>query len=280
MPGDLIIFDLAKLGEAAKTLIEKIGNAGWVLYEPYYVERMAEAEVAAERMRALGHVETRALLRLTHQVERKQRNVAQVTAGAIPLLGTDAKPQDVDEDWLAFLFERAKLVSDSEMQSLWSRLLAGEVNSPGAFSRRTLQVVASLEKRDAHLITALCRFVWVIRQDWQPVVVDPTAKVYTDAGINFDTLVHLDALGIVRFESAINLMLEEMPSTFEASYFDTRFSMELPGTTNGNLPVGTVALTSVGKELVRIAGASQVDGFPEYCIGHYWPRFRVTVSRV
>src|ERR1700682_4064152 len=151
--GDVTLIDLGKLSAVAKVLVEKIASAGWLLIEPTQIRRVAAAEVAAERIRALGQIETRALVRLAHAEERKPRNAAQVTAGAIPLLGVDAKPQDVDEDWLAFLFERAKLVSDAEMQSLWSRILAGEVNSPGAFSRHTLQVVSGLDKRDAHLIT-------------------------------------------------------------------------------------------------------------------------------
>lgn len=184
MGGDVTIFDLDKIGEAAKALVEKIAGAGWVLYEPRYVKTMAKAEVEADRTRALGAIETRALVSLAHAQERKQRNVAQVTAGAIPLLSADAKPQDADEDWPAFLFERAKLVSDAEMQSLWSRILAGEVNSPGAFSRRTLQVVAALEKRDAHLVTALWGFVWTMGSERIPVVNDVLAKIYRDVGIN------------------------------------------------------------------------------------------------
>jgi hypothetical protein len=285
MPGDVTLISLDELGKAGKALVEKIAGAGWVLYEPYHVQRMAAAQVAADRIRALGDIETsalakRALVRLVRQEERKQRNVEQVTAGAIPLLRADAKPHEVEEDWLASLFEHASRVSDAEMQALWSRILAGQVNSPGAFSRRTLQVVSALEKRDAHLVTALCRFVWTIGQDLQPIVHDPSARVYTDTGINFATLVHLDALGIVRFEPAIHLSIEGMPSTFEASYFDTRFSMELHGSRQGSLLVGSVALTSVGKELVHIAGASPVDGFAEYCIGDYWIRLGVTAARL
>jgi hypothetical protein len=281
MPGDLVIFDLGKLGEAAKTLVERAANAGWVLHEPTYIRRKAQAEVDADRIRSLGEVRNAALVdRALAREERKQRNAARVTAGAIGLLKADAKPQEVNEDWLAHLFEHASLVSDSEMQSLWSKILAGEANSPGTFSRRTLQVVSALEKRDAHLITALCRFVWVISDEWQPIVHDFTARVYTDADINFDTLVHLDALGIVRFEPAGHIVLERMRSPFEASYFGARFSMELPDTASSKLHVGTVALTSVGKELARISGASSVDGFAEYCIGHFWPLFRVTASHL
>src|SRR5258708_2888494 len=142
----VVVFDLGKASDVAKTLVEKIAGAGWVLFEPRQIKRLATAEVEANRIRALGDIETsalarRALVRLARQEERKQRNVEQIAADAIPLLNSEAKPKDLDEDWLATFFERASLVSDSEMQSAWSRILAGEVNKPGTFSRRTLQIV-------------------------------------------------------------------------------------------------------------------------------------------
>ena len=51
------------------------------------------------------------------------------------------------------------------MQSLWARLLAGEANQPGTFSKRTVELVASLDKSDAQLFTGLCRFAWFVGED-------------------------------------------------------------------------------------------------------------------
>jgi hypothetical protein len=216
---------------------------------------------------------------LAHEETRKQRNAEQVTAGAIPLLGADAKPDKVGEDWLAFLFERANLVSDVEMQSLWSRILAGEVNAPGTFSRRTLQVVSSLEKRDAHLITALCGFVWRMGSESIPVVNDVRAKIFVENGITFASLTHLDALGIVRFDNSVGFRIQGLAQRFEISYFGARFGIELPHPSS-DFVVGSVLLTSVGQELARISGATPVDGYPEHCIGTIWVLHRATVTRL
>ena len=35
----------------------------------------------------------------------------------------------MEEDWIANFFDKCRIVSDSEMQSLWARVLAGEANA-------------------------------------------------------------------------------------------------------------------------------------------------------
>ena len=72
-----------------------------------------------------------------------------MVAQAIPELEGDAKPDEIDNDWMTRFFEASKLVSDKEMQSLWARLLAGEANKSGTFSKRTIDQVPNLEKSDA-----------------------------------------------------------------------------------------------------------------------------------
>lgn len=73
------------------------------------------------------------------------------------------------------------------MQSLWSRVLAGEANQPGAFAKRTVNLLADLDKEDAILFVQLCGFGWMIGN----VVPLIQASIYNDLGINFNTLSHL-----------------------------------------------------------------------------------------
>ena len=92
--------------------------------------------------------------RLVHQEARKQENIEQITAAAAASLTEEAKVHDLEADWVAHFFKQCDTVSDKEMQSLWSRLLAGEATSPGTFSKRTVDFIASIDKKDAALFTA------------------------------------------------------------------------------------------------------------------------------
>jgi len=55
--GEMNVFDIGKFGEVAKILVQKIAGAGWLIYEPVHVKRMAAADVAADRIRQLGQIE-------------------------------------------------------------------------------------------------------------------------------------------------------------------------------------------------------------------------------
>ena len=46
------------------------------------------------------------------------------------------------------------------MQILWARVLAGEANAPGTYSKRTVNLLSDFDKSDAELFTKLCGFGW------------------------------------------------------------------------------------------------------------------------
>ena len=52
----------------------------------------------------------------------KQRNIESITAKALPQVEESATPQNIENDWIANFFDKSRLISDDEMQVLWSRL--------------------------------------------------------------------------------------------------------------------------------------------------------------
>jgi hypothetical protein len=82
---------------------------------------------------------------------QKQRNIEAITQQALPLLNEESDPRNVDNDWIANFFDKSRIVSDNEMQILWARILAGEANAPGQYSKRSVNLLSSFDKRDAQL---------------------------------------------------------------------------------------------------------------------------------
>ena len=109
-----------------------------------------------------------------------------VTAKALLQLNENAEPDSVEDDWLVNFFDKSRIVSDNEMQDLWSRVLAGEANTPGTYSKRTVNFLSDLDKVDAELFTKLCGFGWMIG-DFMPLVFDVQAGIYNKHGVNFGT---------------------------------------------------------------------------------------------
>src|SRR6266542_4826978 len=89
---------------------------------------------------------TRAMHRFIEEEAHRQKNIEDITAKALPQLEEGAKPDAMEDDWVTNFFDKSRIVSDTQMQDLWSRVLAGEANTPGAYSKRTVNFLSDLDK--------------------------------------------------------------------------------------------------------------------------------------
>ena len=103
------------------------------------------------------------------------------------------------------------------MQTLWAKILAGQANAPGAFRKGVLQTVSLLEKEDANLFVKLCQFEFDI-DGFTPVIFDAQGEIYNRHGITFDTISHLDDIGLITFNSMAAFSRIGMPDTFQINY--------------------------------------------------------------
>ena len=93
---------------------------------------------------------------------KREVNVAKSVIAAEEALANDDQEvpeQQVDEDWLFSWRDYASRVSSEELQSLWGKVLAGEVKKPGSYSIRTLDFLKALSKSEAELIARVAQFV-------------------------------------------------------------------------------------------------------------------------
>ena len=266
--GDLI--NLGDLSKPATVLVEKVCNAVGIVYEPTRIRRKAQAEAQAAQILAAGQIEVdalqrRALERLVHQEARKQDNIESITAQAARALPPTAKVESLDEDWVAHFFKQCDTVSNAEMQSLWSKLLAGEAAVPGTYSRRTVDLVSTLDKADATLFTALGQFVWIIG-DANPLIYDVNDEIYKTGGITFESLKHLDAIGLISFESLGGYQRQGFKKQAVAFYYGQPTLLEFPADIDNQMEVGHALLTSAGKQLMSICGSQRSERFYEYVI--------------
>jgi hypothetical protein len=159
----MAVIDLSNLTEPAKVLVERVSDLIGGALRPHQIRRIAEAEADARMTATVAELQAESLRRRTAQrwlaeEEDKQKNMEEIAAAAIPQIENGAKPEKIERDWLVNFFDKSRLTSDQEMQQLWAKILAGEANAPGKFSKRTINLMASLDKSDAEQFQALCRF--------------------------------------------------------------------------------------------------------------------------
>jgi len=158
------------------------------------------------------------------------------------------------------------------MQGLWSRVLAGEANSPGTYSKRTVNFLSDLDKTDAELFTRLCGFAWVIG-NVVPLIYDVKNDIYNSQGISFNTLSHLDSIGLIQFNSLTGFQRLKLPNTFYVLYYGTPIKLELSKESDNSMDIGKVMLTKIGQELAPICGSNPVEGFLDY-IREEWKKLK------
>jgi hypothetical protein len=258
-----------ELSKPATVLVEKISEALGGAFRPFQIKRVAVAEAEAQIIRAEAEIQVtdlhrRAAGRFLNEEARKQANIESIATKAMPLLEEHAEPQRVEADWIANFFDKCRIISDDEMQRLWSKILAGEANSPGTFSRRTVNLIGDLEKSDAALFNQLCSFCWEMVGTKHALVFETENAIYTARGINYGALAHLQSLGLIQVAGVGSFSLTSLWKRIHLFYFGRVAEITNSKESDNVLEVGKVLLTKSGQELARVCGATPAEGFFDY----------------
>ncbi|MBU8975900.1 DUF2806 domain-containing protein [Lysobacter sp. MMG2] len=269
----IVNIDAKGLSKVGAALVEKVADGIGGVFRPTQLVRVARAQAKADLIAAQSQVEinelqARAMQRFVAEESKRQSNIEEITRQAIPLLEDKSEPERMDDDWVANFFDKSRIVSDNEMQGLWSRILAGESNSPGKFSKRTINLLSDLDKSDAELFANLVRFCWMIAGP-TVLIFDLKDSIYSQNGIHFAGLAHLESLGLVHLDNLGGYQRNEIPAKFAIHYRGRPLAMEVQPATEDFLPLGHCLLTNAGMQLAEICQTSPVEGFFEYVQNKY-----------
>lgn len=273
------LVNLGKLSKPADTLVKKVSSAVGGVFEPWQIKRVAKAEAAASLMKAKADIEItdlhrRAMHRFVEEEACRQENMEEITKKALPLLNEDSNPSAMENDWVTNFFDKSRIVSNEEMQGLWSSILAGEANAPGTYSKRTVNFLSDLDKKDADIFQTLCRFGWTLGA-FRPLIFNVTDKIYTDHGLNFTTLTHLDSIGLIQFNNLTDFQALMLPKSFSVIYCGQPLLLSMGKDSDNKLTIGKVFPTKVGEELATVCKVPGVAGFYNYVKerwGQYIPK--------
>ncbi|HEX6899785.1 MAG TPA: DUF2806 domain-containing protein [Thermoanaerobaculia bacterium] len=248
------------LTEPLSKLIETVGNGIGILYEPRRILKKAKAEAEALKISTEGklqvqEIEARTQARLHYIELRRQKNIEEIVRQAADQMPKDVSGQPVDQDWVADFFGHCQDVGNGTLQSLWARLLAGEVTNPGSFSRRTLHTVRMMSKEDANLFTKLAGFVWRAPERPVHIVTSKSGALLEKAGFYSQDFLHLRSIGLLEGAEITGVPIRVGEQTWSYCGTHIRIVATEPGGWRGML------LSQVGVELLTISGAV---GCPEY----------------
>ena len=111
------------------------------------------------------------------------QRVAECVMHALPLIEEDDDPYDVDDEWLDYWRVHAGKARAEDMQAMWGAVLAGEVNKPGAVSKRAMSILADMGREDAEAFREYCSKSILIATETR---FKPTWSCLADSGVRED----------------------------------------------------------------------------------------------
>jgi uncharacterized repeat protein (TIGR03899 family) len=256
---NISVIDTKSLSEPISKLIGAVQSAIGVLYEPTQTRRKAKADADASLIKmkadlAIRDLAARAEGRVKAKELRRQQNIESILEKAAQFLPETVSNEKVDEDWIVQFFEQSQDVGKEELQTLWSKLLAGEIVRPGTYSLRTVQIVKILGKEDAELFTKVCSCIWQTQDELDGVL--ECSLLYTEdalelirrKGIFHSSLLHLQSIGLMTGWGTVYTIGEQ-----NERFFFYRQEHKFNTIRKSNIPA--YPLTESGRELFPICGA-------------------------
>jgi len=269
------LVEFGKLAKPATVLIKKISDATGVLYEPTRIRRKAKAEADASKTKVLidleiEDIQNRALNRLVNEEIKKQENIENITEKAFSSLDENATPENIEDDWMSNFFDKCKLISDDKMQTVWSQILSGEANSPGTFSKRTIEFMSTLDKSDALLFSDFCKFCWFFGNE-QPLIINyEDNELFKKYNINYSSLQHLSELGLISFNHLVGFNTTSVGDTANIVYYGRILNLNFRK--SKKIQIGFVNFTKIGKDLIKVSkpNLNKVDAVSEDYIDEFY----------
>ncbi|MXZ20076.1 MAG: DUF2806 domain-containing protein [Caldilineaceae bacterium SB0665_bin_25] len=173
----------------------------------------------------------------------------------------EVKAHEPDPDWTAMFGQYTKDVSKEKLQSWWSRILAGEIISPGQTSIRTLGVLRDMTQQDAERFQALTNYV--INQNFIFYSSDFRNRFPISYFVQYSDFQHLSECRLIIFSST---------STFDIIWSDVTQSSLSYGHSNhlliermqgseGRISTPAQRLTTAGKELYQVSNPKTHEGY-------------------
>lgn len=271
------ILDFQPLADVANNLIDKLSLAvGWFFTRESLKDQALTTYVDEIKNSNDPPLVKAAKINAAKKTIKEYMNQVNIVDVALQNITDSNRINDVDNDWLALFMDMARIISSEEFQLIWGKILAEECNEPGCIPKGALSILQRMDKDDAYTLAKLASLTVNICGDDTPYVVDSVFRdvnsdtnIYKRAGITFDDLTQLEALGIIRidlggYRDAYAVSVDEkFRNRIEIRYFDEEMIVESYIT---EVPAGSALYTKDGKGLYRALQPRKVEGFWEQLI--------------
>lgn len=254
-------------GKFGEKLLDKISNAiGWAAIpkntkkyrleaEEYLVEQIKNDDKIPVLAKA-------AYISNARKIIKQYVNKCDICTKAMNDLSTEADVSNIDtieDDWLEFFFDRAKDIGKEDMQVVWARLLAKEIDTPNTVSKHLLHILTIISHKEALSFAKLANYcISVDGKDSIIIFYDLMNDFYKSNGLIEEEILYLEDIGLLQ------VSLNGFEYSLETDKKVTYFGKEIELGKTRKIYTGNVVLSRAGEELMSIlTEREQINGYEE-----------------
>ncbi|MDO5137828.1 MAG: DUF2806 domain-containing protein [Oscillospiraceae bacterium] len=254
---------IALISENFNTLISAIGPiAGAVFTAIFLRHNIATEEFEKVKAGKLGEVAEDLLKsgKMTYTEYYKANNFLRIVEKADKEYSKNPHVEGektYNFDWFVRFYEAVGNISNEQMQSIWARILAGEINKPNTYSLRTIEVLKNLSQQEAELFAKICSHcICTGQQSFLPHY----DKYLEACQITFGEILYLSELGLISSDSMLVLKMP-IDMTPRILFVNRELLITASATDENNkmFEVRQFPLTGVGIELSTLVAESTTD---------------------
>lgn len=187
----------------------------------------------------------------------KSENLGASLSFSSACAGESVDVSSIDHSWFIRWADGASEQFDDEMRRIWGKVLDGELENPGSYSKRTLSILSDMSKDEAESFRKICSYTIM---DVKPFVVflNDDGGGANDRNIDYEEIVSLEALGLID-SSSLNFVRFD-PGESKDVMVGGRTMRITSGHTSQAQISFTPIMTRYGKELSRLCSSELGTG--------------------
>ena len=256
-------------GKPLEKLIEVVSNGIGTLYRPRKIRKEADAQAYAIKVlgiaKAIAGSDARLIdaetterigQRLVAQEIRRQNNIDSVVeAAAVEMKGKQVSDDPVSDDWTTRFFGYVQDVSEEDMQAIWAKILAREIEKPNSFSIRLLNLMSMLSRKEAEVIGNMAQFV-VYSYTSQDAYILNSKKIEE---LKFNDIMLLMELGLLDGSSNLAITFDKNGADSINLLLTKKDTGLFVSSTQEHMFVHIYKLTSLGREIMQLVDGAELN---------------------
>lgn len=233
---------------------------GWNLSGQSLLEGHSSSDVAEAKGQSLTTVDKelseRAARRLVAEEVNKQKNMEEVVKRADEILQANpiesSSMEENDLGWVEDCLDGAGKAFDDGLKGYWAKLLAGEIKTPGTYSKRIINFMKMVSRKDAERIRNICPYVMYDYKGRASIF------RYNDSKINYSEISYLSEMQLLDPSSFLvkQYRFEKGGGNAFLMKKDVGFLLKI---TNEEYDLPVYAFTELGNEVMSIIDDSDAD---------------------